>query len=88
MNATVLRFSKGAFNLRIPAQGQDEVAQLGKSFNLMADALNNLEQARRSFVKVIPRDYERVLGLVAEAEAAGASREAALERAFDVMREG
>ena len=50
--------------------------------------LYQFDEARDSFVKVIPRDYERVLGLVAEAEAAGASREAALERAFDVMREG
>ena len=50
--------------------------------------LYQFNEARHSFVKVIPRDYERVLGLMAEAEAAGASREAALERAFDVMREG
>ena len=50
--------------------------------------LYQFDEARDCFVKVIPRDYERVLGLVAEAEAAGASREAALERAFDVMREG
>ncbi len=50
--------------------------------------LYQFDEVRRSFVKVIPRDYERVLGLVAEAEAAGETREAALERAFDVMREG
>ena len=50
--------------------------------------LYQFNEARHSFVKVIPRDYERVLGLMAEAEAAGASREAALEHAFDVMREG
>lgn len=61
MNATVLRFSKGAFNLRIPAQGQDEVAQLGKSFNLMADALNNLEQARRSFVANVSHELRSPL---------------------------
>ena len=50
--------------------------------------LYQFDEARRSFVKVIPRDYERVLGLVAEAEAAGRTHEAALEHAFDVMREG
>ena len=50
--------------------------------------LYQFDEVRRSFVKVIPRDYERVLGLVAEAEAAGETHEAALERAFDVMREG
>ena len=50
--------------------------------------LYQFDEVRRSFVKVIPRDYERVLGLVAEAEAAGETHDAALERAFDVMREG
>ena len=50
--------------------------------------LYQFDEARRSFVKVIPRDYERVLGLLAEAEAAGETHESALERAFDVMREG
>ena len=50
--------------------------------------LYQFEEASAHFVKVIPRDYERVLALVAEAEAAGATREAALSRAFDAMREG
>lgn len=38
-------------------------------------------------MKVIPRDYERVLAYVAEAEAAGASHDEALQYAFDAMRE-
>ena len=50
--------------------------------------LYQFDEARHSFVKVIPRDYERVLDLVAEAEAAGEAHAAALEHAFDVMREG
>ncbi len=50
--------------------------------------LYQFDEVRARFVKVIPRDYERVLGLVAEAEAAGATRDAALEYAFDVVREG
>ena len=50
--------------------------------------LYQFEEASAHFVKVIARDYERVLALVAEAEAAGATREAALSRAFDAMREG
>ena len=37
----------------------------------------------RKFVKVIPRDYERVLDAVAAAEAAGTSHEEALQVAFD-----
>ncbi|WP_455140044.1 glutamate synthase large subunit [Thermophilibacter sp.] len=41
----------------------------------------------RRFVKVVPRDYERVLAHVAEAEAAGRSHDEALQYAFDAMRE-
>ena len=43
--------------------------------------------ARTHFVKVIPRDYERVLAYVAEARAAGRDRAEALAYAFDKMRE-
>ena len=43
---------------------------------------------KRHFVKVIPRDYERVMNVVAEAEAAGKSRTDALQIAFDAMTEG
>lgn len=46
------------------------------------------EQVKSRFVKVIPRDYERVMQEVARAEASGATHAEALERAFDVVREG
>ena len=49
--------------------------------------LYQFDEASAHFVKVIPRDYERVLALVAEAEAAGATHEQALSHAFDAMRE-
>ena len=49
--------------------------------------LYQFESARKSFVKVLPRDYGRVMALVEEAEGQGASREEALERAFEAMRE-
>ena len=43
--------------------------------------------ASARFVKVAPRDYERVLAYVAQAEAAGRDRGEALTYAFDKMRE-
>ena len=49
--------------------------------------LYQFETIRRHFVKVVPRDYERVLAHVAQAEAAGKSHAEALQYAFDAMRE-
>ena len=49
--------------------------------------LYQFESIRDDFVKVIPRDYARVLAHVAEAEGRGATREEALSYAFDAMRE-
>lgn len=49
--------------------------------------LYQFDDIRHLFVKVIPRDYERVLSYVAEAEARGMGREAALRHAFDTMKE-
>jgi len=43
MNQIVRRYSKGEFDLRVEdGGGDDEVSQLGKSFNTMADGLNTL----------------------------------------------
>ncbi len=49
--------------------------------------LYQFKTIRRHFVKVVPRDYERVLAHVAQAEAAGKSHAEALQYAFDAMRE-
>ncbi|MDR0841521.1 MAG: HAMP domain-containing histidine kinase [Christensenellaceae bacterium] len=61
MSSTVMRFSKGEFGLRIPDGGADEVGQLSKSFNIMADELNTLEQARRSFVANVSHELRSPL---------------------------
>ena len=56
-------------------------------FDAIAEEIYQFDEVRARFVKVIPRDYERVLGLVAEAETAGATREEALER-YGINPEG
>ena len=57
MNNIVMRYSKGEFDLRVKSEGTDEVAQLGKSFNIMASELNKLEEARRSFVANVSHGF-------------------------------
>ena len=48
--------------------------------------LYRFERVRDAFVKVVPREYERVMEVVAEAERAGATHEEALERAFEALQ--
>lgn len=50
--------------------------------------LYRFKAASKNFVKVIPRDYERVLAYAAEGQAQGMSRADALQYAFDSMNEG
>jgi len=61
MSATVRRYSKGEFDLRLQDDGSDEVAQLARSFNAMADELNTLEQTRRSFVANVSHELRSPL---------------------------
>ena len=50
--------------------------------------LYRFKTVSKNFVKVIPRDYERVLDFVAQGEARGMSHADALQFAFDSMKEG
>lgn len=51
-------FSKGDFSGRVQVRGNDEVAQLCASFNEMADALEQVESSRRSFMANISHDLK------------------------------
>ncbi len=61
MNSTVRRYSKGDFDLRLKANGEDEVAQLARSFNTMAGELSDLERMRRSFVANVSHELRSPL---------------------------
>ena len=50
--------------------------------------LYRFEAMKQHFVKVIPVEYERVLQIVAAAEAEGKSHEEALEEAYEIVGKG
>ena len=54
-------YTKGDFSRRVKLKGDDELARLGSTFNAMADELNTLEQARRSFVANVSHELRSPL---------------------------
>ena len=58
---TVRSFSKGEFKERIGFKSDDEIGELAVSFNKMADELNTLEDARRSFVANVSHELRSPL---------------------------
>ncbi|NLB61368.1 MAG: cell wall metabolism sensor histidine kinase WalK [Clostridiales bacterium] len=61
MTKTVRQFSKGNYDARITYKGDDEVGELAFSFNKMADEVNTLEAARRSFVANVSHELRSPL---------------------------
>lgn len=56
MSNAAKKFALGDFSYRVKITGEDELADLGKAFNDMANSLDVLESSRRSFVSnVFPR---------------------------------
>ena len=56
MRTVSARFAKGEFDRRVRVEGNDEIAALGRSFNEMADSLEQLENMRNSFVANVSHD--------------------------------
>ncbi len=44
------RMAKGDFGVRVPVRGASELARVGRDFNTMAERLDELEDARRTFI--------------------------------------
>ncbi len=61
MNHVVQCYSRGDFSTRIPVEGRDEAAQLGKSLNEMAEQLREVEETRRSFVANVSHELRSPL---------------------------
>ncbi len=58
MSKAAKQFAAGDFSYRVKVEGEDELADLGRAFNDMADALNVLESSRRSFVSNVSHELK------------------------------
>lgn len=56
MRRAVKDFADGHFDCRVVVHGNDEVAELGVAFNQMAQALENTEKTRSTFVANVSHD--------------------------------
>lgn len=56
MTRVTKKFGKGDFSERVEVCGNDEVAELARAFNNMADSLDNLEKMRNSFLANVSHD--------------------------------
>ena len=65
MTKATKRYAKGDFSARVEVWGDDEIAQLGKAFNQMAEALDNLEKMRASFLQSVSHDLRTPMTVIA-----------------------
>ena len=56
MSTAAKKFAIGDFSYRVKVTGDDELADLGRAFNNMADSLDTLESSRRSFVSNVSHE--------------------------------
>lgn len=56
MSTAAKKFAIGDFSYRVKITGDDELADLGRAFNDMADSLDVLESSRRSFVSNVSHE--------------------------------
>ncbi len=65
MSAAAKRFAVGDFSYRVKVRGNDELSDLGNAFNEMANALDKLENSRRSFVANVSHELKTPMTSIA-----------------------
>lgn len=65
MSNAAKQFAVGDFSYRVKTSGNDELADLGRAFNDMADALDTLEGSRRSFVSNVSHELKTPMTSIA-----------------------
>ncbi len=56
MTRAASEMAKGDFSVRVAVYGKDEVSELGRAFNHMAESLDSLEKMRNSFLANVSHD--------------------------------
>jgi len=64
LQAAVLALAGGDYGSRVPAAGDDEVADLGHAYNTMAARLQSLEEEREAFAAMVAHDLRSPLTAV------------------------
>ena len=65
MSTAAKQFAVGDFSYRLNVDGDDELSELGRAFNDMADALDKLESSRRSFVANVSHELKTPMTSIA-----------------------
>ena len=56
ISSAAKRFADGKFDTRVPVRGSDEVAELARAFNNMAESLDNYDTMRNTFMSDVSHD--------------------------------
>jgi signal transduction histidine kinase len=64
LQAAVVALASGDYSRRVPAAGDDEVADLGNAYNAMAARLQALEEEREAFAAMVAHDLRSPLTAV------------------------
>ncbi len=65
MTGAAKKFAKGDFSARVTVYGKDEVSELGRAFNNMAESLDSLEKMRNSFLANVSHDLRTPMTTIA-----------------------
>lgn len=61
LTAAAQRMGQGDLDQRVPIEGEDEIAALGRAFNVMADSLAHQEELRRNMVSDVAHELRTPL---------------------------
>ncbi|MDO4458746.1 MAG: HAMP domain-containing sensor histidine kinase [Clostridia bacterium] len=65
MSQAARAFGNGDFSIRVPADRNDEIGELGLAFNNMANSLSNSEEMRRSFIANVSHELKTPMTTIA-----------------------